>query len=129
MVTAISILLGAAYALACFWLTKSKAYAVFGCVVTLLALAFGQFYSVHAPEGIGGMLAMIVGSIFVLINPANLTSRRIGGWMLAFAALALASVIFEGWEALTWFPRYGGLTSAVLMLVGGIVSIVHNGRS
>lgn len=122
-------LYGVLYALANFGLTKSKGYAAFACIVTLLALAFGQLYSVQAPDGMGGLLAMIMGSIFVLLNPANVTSRRIGGWMLLFAALALVSVILEGWEALTWFPRYGGLTAALLMSGGGIFSIVHNGRS
>lgn len=129
MVTLISFLIGCLYALASFRLTKSKSYGITALIITVLALAFGQLYSTQAPAGLGGLLAMIVGSIFVLLNPADVTARRLGGWMLIFAALALAGVIVEGWEVLTWFPRYGGLTSAALMVVGGIVSIVLDGRS
>lgn len=128
MVPLISFIIGSLYAFASFRLTKSKPYAVLALVVTGLALAFGQLYSIHAPEGMGGMLAMIVGSIFVLLNPATVSARRIGGGMLAFASVAFACVIFEGWDALTWFPRYGGLAVAAFMLVGGIFSISHKGR-
>lgn len=129
MVEIISFLIGCLYAFAAYRLTKPKQYAITALIVTEIALASDRICGIPPSVGLGGMLAMIVGSIFVLLNPSNATARRIGGGMLIFAALALAGVIVEGWEVLTWFPRYGGLTSAALMVVGGIVSIVLDGRS